>query len=82
MGLKDCFGLLEKEEWDIPSREVLEGIIKELEEKLWDATGSERTKLVYQIANTMVFLSHLDDRKNRPKKLNYKGKWVWVPEDE
>lgn len=79
MGLKDCFGLLEKEEWEIPSREILEGIIKELEEKLLFATGSERTKLIYQIANTMVFLSHLKDDKNKiPKKLNSKGKWVWV----
>lgn len=82
MGLKDCFGLLEKEEWEIPSREILEGIIKELEEKLWDAKGSDRTKLVYQIANTMVFLSHLqDDKKKRPKKLNSNGKWVWVEND-
>ncbi len=82
MGLKDCFGLLEKEEWDIPSKKVLDGIIKELELKLAVAKGSERTKLVYQIANTMVFLSHLDDRNSRPKKLNSNGKWVWIPEDE
>ena len=82
MGLKDCFGLLEKEEWDIPSKKVLDGIIKELELKLAVAKGSERTKLVYQIANTMVFLSHLDDRNSRPKNLNSNGKWVWIPEDE
>ena len=82
MGLKDCFGLLEQEEWDIPSKETIDEIIKELETKLLTAEGSERTKLVYQIANTMVFLSHLDDKKKRPKKLNSNGKWVWVPEDE
>jgi len=82
MGLKDCFGLLEQEEWDIPSRDTLEAIIKELEKKLEHTSGSERTKLVYQIANTMVFLSHLDARKKKPKKLNSNGKWVWIPEDE
>tara|TARA_B100001750_G_scaffold165970_2_gene134544 strand:+ start:7359 stop:7607 length:249 start_codon:yes stop_codon:yes gene_type:complete len=82
MGLKDCFGLLEQEEWDIPSRETLEAIIEELEKKLKHASGSERTKLIYQIANTMVFLSHLAERKKKPKKLNSDGKWVWIPKDE
>ena len=45
MGLKDCFGLLEKEEWDIPSKKVLDGIIKELELKFieaWKTTEYEQ----------------------------------------
>ena len=36
MGLKDCFGLLEQEEWNIPSKETLDNIIKELEVKLYE----------------------------------------------
>ena len=80
MGLKYCFGLLEQEEWDIPSKETLDEIIKELEAKLLIAKGSERTKLTYMLANQLMFLNQITSKKKpkKPIKMNNKGKWVWV----
>ena len=41
---------------------------------------TEKTKLTYMLANNMVFLNQILNKKKpkRPVKLNNRGKWVWV----
>ena len=58
---------------------------EEIEEKLKNAKGSEKTKLTYMLANQLMFLNQIVNKKKpkRPIKLNNRGKWVWVePEDD
>ena len=82
MGLKNMFGLFEREDFVLPDEEELNEYIEEINEKLAMASGSERTKLIYMLANSMVFLNQLQEKKKpkKPIKLNTKGKWVWVDE--
>ena len=82
MGLKNMFGLFEREDFVLPDEEELNEYIEEINEKLTMASGSERTKLIYMLANSMVFLNQLQEKKKqkKPIKLNTKGKWVWVDE--
>jgi hypothetical protein len=60
-------------------------LISEIEERLKNAKGSEKTKLTYMLANQLMFLNQIVNKKKpkRPIKLNNRGKWVWVePEDD
>ena len=81
MNIKDWF---KKEKFVLPSEDLQRKFIMEIEEKLLTAEGSERTKLTYMLANQLMFLNQIDNKKKpkRPIKLNNRGKWVWVPEDE
>ena len=81
MNLKNWF---RKEKFVLPSEDLQRKFIMEIEEKLLTAEGSERTKLTYMLANQLMFLNQIVNKKKpkRPIKLNNRGKWVWVPEDE
>ena len=81
MGLRD---LLKKEKVVLPDEGLQRELILEIEEKLLTAEGSERTKLTYMLANQMIFMDQIRNKKKpkRPIKLNNRGKWVWVEEDE
>ena len=81
MGLRD---LLKKEKFELPDEGLQRELILEIEEKLLTAEGSERTKLTYMLANQMIFMDQIRNKKKpkRPIKLNNRGKWVWVEEDE
>ena len=81
MGLRD---LLKKEKFVLPDEGFQRELILEIEEKLLTAEGSERTKLTYMLANQMIFMDQIRNKKKpkRPIKLNNRGKWVWVEEDE
>ena len=81
MGLRD---LLKKEKFVLPDEGLQRELILEIEEKLLTAEGSERTKLTYMLANQMMFMDQIRNKKKpkRPIKLNNRGKWVWVEEDE
>ena len=81
MGLRD---LLKKEQFVLPDEGLQRELILEIEEKLLTAEGSERTKLTYMLANQMIFMDQIRNKKKpkRPIKLNNRGKWVWVEEDE
>ena len=81
MGLRD---LLKKEKFVLPDEGLQRELILEIEEKLLTAEGSERTKLTYMLANQMIFMDQIRNKKKskRPIKLNNRGKWVWVEEDE
>ena len=80
MGLRDLF---KKERFELPPEEVQRAFVLEIEERLLTATGSEKTKLTYMLANQLMFLNQIVNKKKpkRPIKMNNKGKWVWV-EDE
>ena len=81
MGLKDWF---KKEKFVLPNEDLQRELILEIEEKLLTAKGSEKTKLTYMLANQMIFMDQIRNKKRpkRPIKLNNRGKWVWVDEDE
>ena len=81
MGLRD---LLKKEKFVLPDEGLQRELILEIEEKLLTAEGSERTRLTYMLANQMIFMDQIRNKKKpkRPIKLNNRGKWVWVEEDE
>ena len=81
MGVRD---LLKKEKFVLPDEGLQRELILEIEEKLLTAEGSERTKLTYMLANQMIFMDQIRNKKKpkRPIKLNNRGKWVWVEEDE
>ena len=76
--------LLKKEKFVLPDEGLQRELILEIEEKLLTAEGSERTKLTYMLANQMIFMDQIRNKKKpkRPIKLNNRGKWVWVEEDE
>ncbi len=68
----DLFGLLKRDEPVKIPKEELKKYVEELNSKLSTATGAERTRIMYSIANSLVFLNQtLDDNKR-------KGKWVFV----
>ena len=80
MGLRD---LLKREKFVLPPEDMQRSFVLEIEKKLLTAKGSERTKLTYMLANQMMILNQIVNKKKpkKPVKLNNKGKWVWV-EDE
>ncbi len=81
MGLRD---LLKKEKFELPPEDIQRAFVLEIEERLLTATGSEKTKLTYMLANQLMFLNQIVNKKKpkKPIKLNNKGKWVWVEDNE
>ncbi len=77
MTLRDWF---KREKFVLPSEEVQEKFVREIEERLKTAKGSEKTKLTYMLANQLMFLNQIKNKKKpkKPVKMNNKGKWVWV----
>lgn len=81
MGLRD---LLKKEKFVLPPEDIQRAFVLEIEERLLTATGSEKTKLTYMLANQLMFLNQIVNKKKpkKPIKMNNRGKWVWVEDDE
>tara|TARA_B100000029_G_scaffold486359_1_gene540628 strand:- start:1060 stop:1305 length:246 start_codon:yes stop_codon:yes gene_type:complete len=79
----DMFGWLKREKFVLPPEEYQVKLVKDIEKKLETAKGSERTKLTYMLANQLMVLNQILNKKKpkKPVKMNNKGKWVWV-EDE
>ncbi len=77
------FGWLKREKFVLPPEEYQVKLVKDIEKKLETAKGSERTKLTYMLANQLMVLNQILNKKKpkKPVKMNNKGKWVWV-EDE
>ncbi len=77
MTFRDWF---KREKFVLPSEEVQEEFVREIEERLKTAKGSEKTKLTYMLANQLMFLNQIKNKKKpmKPVKMNNKGKWVWV----
>ncbi len=77
------FGWLKREKFVLPPEEYQVKLVKDIEKKLETAKGSERTKLTYMLANQLMVLNQILNKKKpkKPIKMNNKGKWVWV-EDE
>ena len=75
--MRDWF---KREKFVLPSEEVQEKFVREIEERLKTAKGSEKTKLTYMLANQLMFLNQIKNKKKpkKPVKMNNKGKWVWV----
>ena len=74
------FNWLRKENFVLPPEEYQIKLVKEIEEKLKTAKGSEKTKLTYMLANQLMILNQILNKKKpkKPIKMNNKGKWVWV----
>jgi len=82
LGIMDWF---KKENFILLDEKSQRQLISEIEERLKNAKGSEKTKLTYMLANQLMFLNQIVNKKKpkRPIKLNNRGKWVWVePEDD
>jgi hypothetical protein len=81
MGLRD---LLKKEKFVLPPEDIQRAFVLEIEERLLTATGSEKTKLTYMLANQLMFLNQIMNKKKpkKPIKMNNRGKWVWVEEND
>ena len=74
-----------REEFVLPDEKAQRQLILEIEEKLKNAKGREKTKLTYMLANQLMFLNQIVNKKKPkgPIKLNNRGKWVWLePEDD
>ena len=80
MTFRDWF---KKENFILPPEEVQEEFVREIEERLKTAKGSEKTKLTYMLANQLMFLNQIKNKKKpkKPIKMNNRGKWVWVEDD-
>jgi hypothetical protein len=72
-----------REKFVLPPEDIQRAFIKEIEDKLKTAKGSEKTKLTYMLANQLMFLNQITSKKKpkRPVKMNDKGKWVWIEDD-
>ncbi len=77
------FDWLKREKFVLPPEEAQEKLVREIEEKLKTATGSEKTTLTYMLANQLMFLNQIKNKKRpkKPIKMNSRGKWVWVEDD-
>lgn len=77
MGISDLF---KKEKFVLPPEDYQIKLVKEIEEKLKTAKGSEKTKLTYMLGNQLMILNQILNKKKpkKPIKMNNKGKWVWV----
>jgi hypothetical protein len=72
-----------RENFVLPQEEYQIQLVKEIEERLKNAKGSEKTKLTYMLANQLMFLNQIQNKKKpkKPIKMNSRGKWVWVEDD-
>ena len=86
MGLGDLVrNLLEEPEWSLPDENELTKEIEELDKKIktMPKKSSEKTKLIYTIANKMQILRLVLHSKKKSKyRPDAKGEWVWIPEEE
>jgi hypothetical protein len=80
----NMFDWLKREKFTLPPENYQKWLVKEIENRLEGAKGSEKTKLTYMLANQLMILNQILNKKKpkRPIKLNNKGKWVWVEEDD
>jgi len=74
------FGWLKRENFVLPPEEYQRKLVSEIEEKMKDSKGSEKTRLTYMLANQLMILNQITNKKKpkKPIRLNNKGKWVWV----
>ena len=86
MGLGDLVrNLCEEPEWSLPDENELTKEIEELDKKIktMPKKSSEKTKLIYTIANKMQILRLVLHSKKKSKyRPDAKGEWVWIPEEE
>ena len=77
------FGWLKREKFVLPPEEVQEEFVREIEERLKTSKCSVKNKLKYMLANQLMFLNQIKNKKKpkKPIKMNNRGKWVWG-EDE
>ena len=75
MGFGNLFGLLKEQDYDLPDPNVVQARLNELKKQMLTATGSEYTKLVYTVANTMQLLRICRSARKKG------GQWVWVDID-
>jgi hypothetical protein len=77
------FDWFKREKFVLPPEEYQIKLVKDIEKKLENSKGSEKTKLTYMLANQLMILNQILNKKKpkKPVKLNNKGKWVWVDED-
>ena len=50
------FGWLKRENFVLPPEEYQRKLVSEIEEKLKDSKGSEKTRLTYMLANQLMIL--------------------------
>ena len=73
---RNIFG---KPEWELPTEEEVMKNITQLKEQIEKLPKcSEKTKLIYTLANQMQILRIVLHDKKRKLRPNSKGKWVWV----
>ena len=86
MGLGDLVrNLWEEPEWSLPDENELTKEIEELDKKIktMPKKSSEKTKLIYTIANKMQILRLVLHKKKKSKyRPDAKGEWVCIPEEE
>ena len=86
MGLGDLVrNLWEGPEWSLPDENELTREIEELDRKIktMPKKSSEKTKLIYTLANKMQILRLVLHKKKKSKyRPDAKGEWVWIPEEE
>jgi hypothetical protein len=72
-----------REKFELPDEKTQVAFVEEIREKLKTAKGAEKTKLTYMLANQLMFLNQIlnKKRKKKPIRLNNKGRWVWVEDD-
>jgi hypothetical protein len=77
------FNWFKREKFALPPEEYQIKLVKDIEKKLSTAIGSEKTKLTYMLANQLMILNQILNKKKpkKPIKMNSKGKWVWVDDE-
>ena len=58
MGI-NMFGWLKRENFVLPPEEYQRKLVREIEEKLKDSKGSEKTKLKYMLENQLMILNQI-----------------------
>ena len=86
MGLGDLIkGIWNGPEWELPDENELPKEIEELDRKIktMPKKSSEKTRLIYTMANKMQILRLILHEKKKSKyRPDAQGKWVWIPEEE
>jgi len=77
------FNWFKREKFVLPPEGYQIKLVKDIEKKLSTAIGSEKTKLTYMLANQLMILNQILNKKKpkKPIKMNSKGKWVWVDDE-
>ena len=85
MGLGDLIkGIWNEPEWELPDENELTKEIEELDRKIktMPKKSSEKTRLIYTMANKMQILRLILHEKKKSKyKPDAQGTWVWIPEE-